>query len=276
MILPLTVSDQWSRIGSYHQLWNNLEWSIRSRICSHRQSDCRCQPRSYHQLSRWPTPSRRRVRCSISPLASFWKPRWNLSFAWRSNKIQIMMEIFAVSLSSESAWPTPYYACFSGYLIQIRYLYGSLSRGQGKRTNHKVVTIWVEQWNTFVATINVTTFKFCNNLRKVVIFTTFKRCNIFTISNEIKCALSVKKSYFNEKNDQNFHICLQLGPRGLTAKYPVFFDELPFRKPVKHYLADFFLLRGEGWYPLIPLRRILLKSRYFRSKNSLFAFFIYS
>ena len=77
MILPLTVSDQWSRIGSYHQLWNNLEWSIRSRICSHRQSDCRCQPRSYHQLSRWPTPSRRRVRCSISPLASFWKPRWN-------------------------------------------------------------------------------------------------------------------------------------------------------------------------------------------------------
>ena len=179
-------------------------------------------------------------------------------------------------LSSESAWPTPYYACFSGYLIQIRYLYGSLSRGQGKRTNHKVVTIWVEQWNTFVATINVTTFKFCNNLRKVVIFTTFKRCNIFTISNEIKCALSVKKSYFNEKNDQNFHICLRLGPRGLTAKYPVFFDELPFRKPVKHYLADFFLLRGEGWYPLIPLRRILLKSRYFRSKNSLFAFFIYS
>ena len=32
----------------------------------------------------------------------------------------------------------------------------------------KVVTIWVEQWNNFVTTIIVTTFKCCNNLRKVV------------------------------------------------------------------------------------------------------------
>ena len=35
-------------------------------------------------------------------------------------------------------------------------------------TGLKIVTIWVERWNNFVTTIIVTTFKCCNNLRKVV------------------------------------------------------------------------------------------------------------
>ena len=34
--------------------------------------------------------------------------------------------------------------------------------------------------------------------------------------NEMKCVLSIKDSNFNEKMGQNFHICSQAEPRGLT------------------------------------------------------------
>ena len=42
----------------------------------------------------------------------------------------------------------------------------------------------------------------------------------------------------------------------------------------KGFGQDDFLLRGGGGYPPIPLRKIPLKCRFFRSKNSIFAFFL--
>ena len=36
-----------------------------------------------------------------------------------------------------------------------------------------------------------------------------EKCIFETPHNEIKCVLSVKESNFNEKKDQNFHICLR-------------------------------------------------------------------
>ena len=37
-----------------------------------------------------------------------------------------------------------------------------------------------------------------------------------TPHNEMKCVMSVKESNFNEKKDQNVHICSRSGPRWLT------------------------------------------------------------
>ena len=48
-----------------------------------------------------------------------------------------------------------------------------------------------------------------------------EKCIFETLHNETKCVLSVKESNFNEKKDQNFHICLELGPRWLTPLTPV-------------------------------------------------------
>ena len=46
-----------------------------------------------------------------------------------------------------------------------------------------------------------------------------ENCIFETLYNEKRCVLSVKESNINEKN-QNFHICLRSGPRGLTPPPP--------------------------------------------------------
>ena len=43
-----------------------------------------------------------------------------------------------------------------------------------------------------------------------------EKCIFETLHNEMQCILSVKESNFNEKKNQNFHICLRSGPTGLT------------------------------------------------------------
>ena len=48
-----------------------------------------------------------------------------------------------------------------------------------------------------------------------------KKCLFELPHNEIKCVLSIKELNFNEKMGQNFHICSQAEPRGLTTSLTV-------------------------------------------------------
>ena len=68
-----------------------------------------------------------------------------------------------------------------------------------------------------------------------------EKCIFETLHNETKCVLSVKESNFNEKKDQNFHICLWSGLRWLTSpslygqpdrKISVFFDASHMNKKI--------------------------------------------
>ena len=72
-----------------------------------------------------------------------------------------------------------------------------------------------------------------------------EKCIFETLHNVIKCVLSVTESNFNEKKDQNFHICLRSGPRWLTPPPPFtvsltenirfFTPSLNFRKELDKY-----------------------------------------
>ena len=91
------------------------------------------------------------------------------------------------------------------------------------------------------------------------------KCIFETLHNEINCVLSVKESNFNEKNNQNFHICLRSGPRwltpplsvSLTVKYRFFWRlALVFIKKIIIWsiLQPFYiLLFRNGWYVIFGL-----------------------
>ena len=96
----------------------------------------------------------------------------------------------------------------------------------------------------------------CNHEKEI------KNAFFETLHNEIKCVMSIKESNFNEKIDQNFHICLRSGPRGLnpppltvslTVKYPLF-----YAFPKKNLLLCFRPLM----HILVPL--LFKKSKVFR------------